>query len=138
MERDREYKLEEDTLSDSSRERNIQQRKPHKGGRIIREEPTSLRELQACPLAISYFKHQSCFGFCEMVERVKFHHQLARLFVTHLDNNEVNLSGITFTLSPAVISEATGIPNVGENGTKVRILIGSTMSLTSRLDTKTK
>jgi hypothetical protein len=53
MERDSEYELEEDTLSDSSRERNIQQRKPHKGGKHIREEPTSLRELQACPLAIS-------------------------------------------------------------------------------------
>ena len=57
MERDSEYEFEEDTLSDSSKERNIQQRKPHKGGGIIREEPTSLRELQAYPLAISCFKH---------------------------------------------------------------------------------
>lgn len=33
MERDNEYEMEEDTLSDSSRERNLQQKKPHKGGR---------------------------------------------------------------------------------------------------------
>lgn len=118
IERDNEYEFEEDTLSDSSRERNIQQRKPQKGGRIIREEPTSLRELQACPLAISCFKHQSCFGFCEMVERIKFHHELARLFVTHLHNNEVTLAGITFILSPVVISEATGILDVGEKWKK--------------------
>jgi len=84
--------------------------KPRKGGRIIREEATSLRELQAYPLSISCFKHHSCFGFCEMVERVKFHHELARLFVTHLHNNEVTIAGITFTLSPAIILEATGIP----------------------------
>jgi len=118
MERDSEYEFEEDTLSDSSRKRNIQQRKPHKGGRIIREKPTSLRELQACPLAISFFKHHSCFDFCEMVERVKFHHELARLFVTHLHNNEVTLARITFTISPAIISEATCIPDVGEKWNK--------------------
>ena len=53
-----------------------------------------------------------------MVERVKFHHELARLFVTHLDNNEVKLAGVTITLSPAIISEATSIPNVGEKWNK--------------------
>ena len=53
-----------------------------------------------------------------MIERVKFHHELARLFVTHLHNNEVTLAGITFTISPAIISEATGIPDVGEKWNK--------------------
>ena len=105
MERDSEYELEEDSLSDSSRERSRQQRKPHKGGRIIREEPTILRELQASPLAISYFKHQACFEFCGMIERVRFHHELARLFVTHLHKNEMKFAGVTFTISPVVISE---------------------------------
>lgn len=96
-------------------ERHKQQRKPHKGGRIIRKQPTSLRELQAFPLAISCFKDQACFGFCEMIERVRFHHELARLFATHLHSNEVTLAGITFTISPAVITEPTGILDVGEN-----------------------
>ena len=77
-----------------------------------------MRELQACPFSLSCFRHQSCFTFCEMVERVKFHHELARLFVTHLDNNEVNLVGVTFTLSLVIISEATSIPNVGEKWNK--------------------
>lgn len=53
-----------------------------------------------------------------MVERVKFHHELARLFVTHLENNEVQLVGVTFTLSPTIISKATGIPNIGEKWNK--------------------
>lgn len=50
-----------------------------------------------------------------MIERVGFHHELARLFVTHLHSNGVTLSGITFTTSPVVISKATGILDVGEN-----------------------
>lgn len=85
MESDTDYEREEETLSDSSREKHVQ-RKPHKGGKIIREEPISLREFLACPLSISCFRHHSCFDFCEMVERVKFHHELAMLFVAHLNN----------------------------------------------------
>lgn len=38
--------------------------------------------------------------------------------MTHLHNNEVTLAGITFSISPAVISEATGIPDVGEKWNK--------------------
>jgi len=115
---DSDYETGEETLTDSSKEINLQQKRPHKGGNITREEPISMRELLAFLLAISCFKHQSCYGFCEMVEMVKFHHDLARLFVTHLENNEVKLAGITFTLSPVIISEATGIPNIGEKWNK--------------------
>jgi len=81
-----------------------------------------LRELQAYPLVVSCFRHQACFEFCEIVERVQFHHELARLFVTHLHNNEVTLAGVTFTISSAIISEATRIPNVGEKWYKVQDL----------------
>jgi len=114
MDRDSDFEYEEDTFSDSSMERHKQQRKPHKGGKIIREEPISLRELHAYPLAVSCFRHQACFEFCELVERVQFHHELAKHFVAHLHNNEVTLARVTFTISPDVISEATRIPNVGE------------------------
>jgi len=113
MERDIDYEREEETFNDTSREAHVP-RKTHKGGKIIREEPISLTELLACPLAISCFRHHSCYEFCEMVERVKFHHELAQLFVTHLHNGQVNLTGVSFTLSRTTISEAIGIPNIGE------------------------
>lgn len=93
-------------------------RRPHKGGKHIREEPTSLAELQACPLVVTCFQHQSCYQFCEMVERVQYHHELARLFVLHLHNSQVTLAGVTFTLTPESISLATCIPNVGEQWNK--------------------
>lgn len=53
-----------------------------------------------------------------MVERVKFHHELSRLFVTHLHNGQLNLVGVFFTLPPTTILEATVIPNVGEKWNK--------------------
>jgi len=117
METNSTYERDEETVSDSSQEIHAP-RKPHKGGKHIWEEPTTLTELLACPLAITCFKHQSCYQFCEMVERVKYHHELAILFVLHLHNGQVNLVGVTFTLTPKTIAEATCIPNVGEQWNK--------------------
>jgi len=84
-----------------------------------REENTSERSpLQSQsywhPLAVAFFKHQSCYQFCEMVERVKYNHEPTRLFVLHLHNGQVNLASVTFTLTPKTIAKATGIPNVDE------------------------
>jgi len=53
-----------------------------------------------------------------MVERVKYHHDLVRPFVLHPHNGQVNLPGVTFTLTLETIAEATGIPNVGEHWNK--------------------
>lgn len=118
MERDIDYEREEETFSDTSGEAHVP-RKPHKGGKIIRVEPISLTEFLACPLAISCFRHHSFYEFCEMVERVKFHHEHAWLFVTHLHNGQVNIADVSSTLSPTTISEAIGIPNVGEQWNKI-------------------
>ena len=76
MEFDPSYDRDEETHSDSPTEIHAP-RRPHKGGKHIREEPTSLAKLLACPLAITCFQHQSCFQFCEMVARVKYRHELA-------------------------------------------------------------
>ena len=53
-----------------------------------------------------------------MVQRVKFHHELARKFVINMDNNMVHLARINFTLSPTIIAEATRILDVGEKWNK--------------------
>ena len=104
---------EVETQSDSPLEEQAP-RRPHKSGRHVMEEPTTLTELQACPLAMQCFQHQSCYEFCQKVASVQFHHELARLFVLHLHGDQAILAGITFTLTPESISLATGIPNIGE------------------------
>ena len=58
--------------SDSTLEVNVQNvpRKYHKigkSGQHVREEPTSLAQLQACPLAMDCFQCQSCFQYYEMI-----------------------------------------------------------------------
>ena len=75
--------------SDSSTELNVP-RRSHKSGRHVKEEPTSLTQLQACPLAMDCFQRQSCFQYCEMIARTQHHHELARLFVLYFHNGRVS------------------------------------------------
>ena len=93
-------------------------RRPRKGGRHVREEPTSLTELQACPLAMAFFREQSCYQYFEMIARTHHHQELARLFVLHLHDGQLTLDGVNFTLTLETISQATRIPNVGKQWNK--------------------
>ncbi len=68
------------------------------------------------------FRYMSCFQFCERLAHIQHHSELARLFVLHLHDGQVTLAGVNFVLSPEVISEATGIPNVGEVWPKRKML----------------
>ena len=110
-----EYEVE--TQSDSSTELNVS-RRPRKGGRHVREEPTSLTQLQACPLAMTSFQKQSCFQYCEMIAQIQHHLELVQLFVLHLHEGHVTLAGVNFTLTPKTISQATRIQNIGEEWNK--------------------
>ena len=47
---------------------------------------------------------------------------LTKIFISNLHDNQVTLAGVTFTVSTAIISVATGIPNVGEKWFKQKDL----------------
>lgn len=53
---------------------------------------------------------------------VNFHQQLTKQFILNFQNNQVTLVGVTFTISSAIISQATGIPIVGEKWFKQKNL----------------
>jgi len=111
---DKDYEEEENSGSDNSGGEPRHLRKPHKGGRIIREEPSNLRELLASHFAVTCFRHLGCYDFCEQVERVKQHPELTRIFVSNICDKKVTLAGVTFTILSSIIFYATRIPNVGE------------------------
>ena len=45
----------------------IEGRRPHIGGRVLRLEPTNTRELLASPMAVTCFKYVGDYDFCEQV-----------------------------------------------------------------------
>ena len=77
-----------------------------------------MAQLQACPLAMTCFQQHSCFRYCELISQIQHHQDLVRLVVLHLYDGPVNLAGVNFTLTPETISQATGIPNIGEEWNK--------------------
>jgi len=90
------------------------QRKPHNGGKTIREEPSNIKELHDSHMTISCLSRLGCYEFYEQVQRVQHHLELTRLFVANLCDNKVTLTEETFTVSSSIIANATRIPNVGE------------------------
>ena len=60
MEIDSAHERDDETTSDPSQEVHVP-RKPHKGGKNIWDEPTTLTKLLSCPLALACFKHQSYY-----------------------------------------------------------------------------
>ena len=76
MEEDRDYVEEEDTQEEEVKE----QRRPHKGGRILRLEPTNTNELMASPMVVSSFQYVGCLHFCKTIERDQHHPVLTKIF----------------------------------------------------------
>jgi hypothetical protein len=89
---------EEDKNTSFSEGEETEVRRPHKGRRVLRLEPTNTRELLASPLTVTCFKHVGCYDFCEKIQRVQHHPMLTRLFISRLHD----------------IQDSTRIPNIGE------------------------
>jgi len=91
-----------------------EKRKHHKGGSILRYEPTNCNEINSSPFIRQCFEDVSCLGFCQRVGEVGFHELLTDWIATNLKGEKSTIAGIDFTFSVAAISLATGIPNDGE------------------------
>ena len=83
MEEDRDYVEEEGRQGEDDRKK----RRPHKGGRILRLEPTNTNELRASPMTDSCFDYVGCLDFCNMIKRVQRHPMLNRVFISNLRYN---------------------------------------------------
>ena len=89
---------------------------------IGERNPPLWQNCRPVTMAVNCFRYMSCFQFCERLAQIQHHRELARLFVLHLQDGQVTLARVNFVLSPEVISEATGIPNVGEVWPKRKML----------------
>ena len=76
--------MAEEENKNSSEEEGHKRKPYNKGWKVIRDEPTTTRELMASPLIVSYFKHVGYFEFCEKVKIIKYHPRLRRLFISNL------------------------------------------------------
>lgn len=95
-----------------------ERRSYNKGGQTLRYDPINTEELVSSPLSKQCFENVGCFGFCELVQRVKYYANLTSLFPTHLRKDKVTIAGVSFTISTEFIAIAIGIPNNGKKYSK--------------------
>jgi len=69
-------------------------RRHHQSGRHLRDEPNTLTELQAYPLAVSCFQHLACYEFCQRVANIRVHHELVviDIFVPYNPKQEISIN----------------------------------------------
>lgn len=91
-----------------------ERKRQHKGGRILRYEPSNYNTINSYPFIKQCFEDVHCLEFCKRVSEAGFHEQLTDWVETHLKGETVFISGIEFNFSVASISTATGLPDNGE------------------------
>ena len=87
----------------------------NKGGKILRFEPSSCNEITSSPFVMKFFEDVNCLGFCQRVQEVGYHEHLTSIFSLALKEDKITIVGNDFMFSLNVISQATCIPNHGEN-----------------------
>ena len=95
----------EEENKEFSEEEEREERRPHKGGNILKLEPTNTRLLMASPMVVTCFKHVVCFEFCEKIQKVQHHPVLSRIFISNLHDNQVTLASVTFIISTDIITD---------------------------------
>lgn len=91
-----------------------ERKRQHKGGRILRYEPSDCNTINSYPFIKQCFEDVHYLEFCKRVSKTRFHEKLTDWVATHLKGETVFISGIEFNFSVASISIATGLPDNGE------------------------
>jgi hypothetical protein len=89
-----------------------QKKKSHKGGTVVRTEPSDMHLFDAEPMVREVFQRVGCLSFFQNMQRG--HPEVARQFSLHFDGLKTKVGDLEFEVSEASIAAATGIPNTGE------------------------
>ena len=82
----------------------------------MRFEPSNFYEITSSPFVMKFFEDINCLGFCQRVQEVAgYHENLTGIFSLALKEDKIAIAGTDFIFSVDDISQATDIPNHGEN-----------------------
>jgi hypothetical protein len=100
-----------------------QHNKSHKGGSVVRTEPSDMHLFDVEPMIREVFQRVGCLSFCQNMQRG--HLEVAREFVLNFDGTKTNVGTLELEVSEATIIAATKIPNSGESWFKYMTLNAS-------------
>jgi hypothetical protein len=88
------------------------QKKSHKGGTMVRNEPLDMHLFDVEPMFMEFYQRVGCLSFFQNMQRG--HPEVARQFALHFDGLNTKVGDLYFEVSEASITTKTGIPNTGE------------------------
>lgn len=91
-----------------------ERKRHHKGGKILRYEPSNCSKINLHPFIKQFFEDVTCLDFCKRVSEVGFHEKLKNWVATKIKGESVVIVGVEFTFLVASISLDTGLPDNGE------------------------
>jgi hypothetical protein len=97
-----------------------QQKKSHKGGSVVRTEPSDMHLFDVEPMIREVFQRVGCLSFCQNMQRG--HPEVARQFSLNFDGTKTKVGTLELEVSEATIAATTEIPNTGERWFKYMIL----------------
>jgi len=89
-----------------------QKKKSHKGGTVVRIEPSDMHLFDVEPMVREVFQRVGYLSFWQKMQRG--HPEVARKFSLHFDGLKTKVGDLEFEVFEASIATTTGIPNTGE------------------------
>jgi hypothetical protein len=89
-----------------------QHKKSHKGGSVVRTEPSDMHLFDVEPMIMEVFQRAGFLTFYQNMQ--SGHHEVAREFDLNLDGTKNKVGTLDMEVSKATIAAATEIPNNGE------------------------
>jgi hypothetical protein len=100
-----------------------QQKKSHKGGSVVRTEPSDMHLFDVEPMIREVFQRVGCLSFCQNMQRG--HPEVARQFSLNFDGTKTKVGTLELEVSEATIATTTEIPNTSERWFKSMTLNAS-------------
>jgi hypothetical protein len=84
----------------------------HKGGIVVKTEPSYMHLFDEEPMVKEVFQRVGCLSFFQNMQRG--HPEVARKFTLHFDGLKTKVGDLEFEVSETSIAKTTRIPNTGE------------------------
>ena len=97
-----------------------QRKKSHKGGSVVRTEPSDKHLFYDEPMVREVFQRVGCLSFFQNMQRG--HPEVASKFALHFYGIKTKVGNLEFEVSEATIEASIEIPNTGERWFKSMIL----------------
>jgi hypothetical protein len=89
-------------------------KKSHKGGSVVRTEPSDMHLFDVEPMIREVFQRVGCLSFCQNMQRG--HPEVARQFALNFDGTKTKIGTLDLEVSEALLQQPLRYPTLVRGG----------------------